>query len=144
LGQNDRPFIAVDSRAYIGRFQQVSLKPNRREAMLAVGQPVELEEAIEPADIEAAGRRLFEQCGKAVFVTLGANGALVITAEGMRHIPGINVTGPVDIVGAGDSMMAGLMAALCSGAAPTEAAWVGNSPEQSRVQNQTVGATSNF
>jgi sugar/nucleoside kinase (ribokinase family) len=46
--------------------------------------------------------------------------------EGERHIPAIPVTGPIDVVGAGDSAMAGLIAALCAGGTLAESALVGN------------------
>ena len=41
-------------------------------------------------------------------------------------MPAVPVAGEIDIVGAGDSAMAGLVAALCCGANPLEAALVGN------------------
>ena len=46
--------------------------------------------------------------------------------EGEQHIPAIPVTGPIDVVGAGDSAMAGLVAALCAGGTLAESALVGN------------------
>jgi sugar/nucleoside kinase (ribokinase family) len=35
------------------------------------------------------------------------------------------VTGPIDIVGAGDSTTAGIVSALCAGATPADAAHIG-------------------
>lgn len=116
--------IVVDSRKRIGLFRHVTLKPNASEALLAVGdQP---EDRFERTHVEAAGAALFRRTGRPVFVTIGADGILVFTREGMHHVPGVPVTGPIDIVGAGDSVTAGVMAALCQGAAPSEAAWLGN------------------
>jgi sugar/nucleoside kinase (ribokinase family) len=37
----------------------------------------------------------------------------------------VPVTGPIDIVGAGDSTTAGIVSALCAGATPAQAAQVG-------------------
>ena len=74
-----------------------------------------------------------------LFVTIGAEGILVFTREGMGHVPGIPVAGPIDIVGAGDSVMAGIVSALCAGAAPGEAALVGNLVASITVQH--IGTT---
>ena len=51
---------------------------------------------------------------------------IVVDAAGVTRVPGVPVEGPIDIVGAGDSAMAGLASALCAGATPVEAALVGN------------------
>jgi rfaE bifunctional protein kinase chain/domain len=133
--------IAVDSRERIGLFENVILKPNAREAMLAVGaQP---SEAPRPEQIEAAAASLFRRTGRPVFVTLGAQGILVFTDQGAQRVPGIPVSGPLDIVGAGDSVMAGIVASLCAGATPAQAAWVGNLVASITVQQLgTTGTAS--
>ncbi len=121
--------IAADSRARIGAFRNVSLKPNAQEAMAAAGA----------ATVEAAGAALYGRAGRPVFVTIGAKGMLVFTGAGMAHAPGVPVSGPIDIVGAGDAAMAGLASALCAGAAPEEAATVGNLAASVTVQQ--IGTT---
>jgi len=118
----DKVFFA-DSRGSIGRFRHMLTKPNRSEAARAVGW-----EGAEPSTIEEAaevGRLLVSQTVAPVFVTLGEEGLLVVTAEGCEHVPGIRVAGPIDIVGAGDSTTAGIVPSLCAGATPVEAAAVG-------------------
>ncbi len=129
--------IAVDSRERIGLFRHAILKPNAREALRAVagqasGRP-------QRQDVQAAGIALFQQTGRPVFVTIGAEGIFVFTREGVQHVPGVLVPGPVDIVGAGDSTMAGIVASLCAGAAPREAALVGNLVASITVQQ--IGTT---
>jgi rfaE bifunctional protein kinase chain/domain len=125
LAQQDPDLIiVVDSRERIGLFRHVILKPNASEASLAVG--AQSGEKLERAEVEAAGAALFRHTRRPVFVTVGADGILVFTQEGVCHVPGVPVTGPIDIVGAGDSVMAGIIAALCQGANPDEAAWLGN------------------
>jgi len=125
-----RQIIAVDSRRRIGLFRHVILKPNAREALQAVGsrsqEGSDGPASPERAAVEAAGVALFRRTGRPVFITIGAEGILVFTQEGVQHVPAPPVTGPVDIVGAGDSVMAGVVAALCSGATPGEAALLGN------------------
>jgi rfaE bifunctional protein kinase chain/domain len=117
-GQYPGLIIAVDSRERIGLFERVILKPNAREVGQAVGKG--------PEDVQAAGIALFQRTGRPVFVTVGAQGILVFTDAGMQHVAGVPVTGPIDPVGAGDSVMAGIVSALCAGAPPGEAALVGN------------------
>lgn len=120
------PLIAVDSRERAGLYRNVIVKPNAREALTAIGKPPISEAKIDPAAVERAGQTLFDCTGRPVFVTIGALGMLVFSSAGMERVPGVPVSGPLDIVGAGDSVMASLTAALCSGASPAEAAWVGN------------------
>jgi rfaE bifunctional protein kinase chain/domain len=129
--------VAADSRQRIGLFEHVVLKPNAYEALGAIGaQPQGIpgrEEVIR------AGLALLGRTGRPVFLTIGADGILVFTGEGPQHVPGISVSGPLDIVGAGDSVMAGIVASLCAGAAPGEAALTGNLVASITVQQ--IGTT---
>ena len=139
--QEDAPVISVDSRERIGLFKNVILKPNAAEALKAIGVK-QAEEAAESPDLTAAqraGEILFRQSGKPVFVTLGAQGMLLVTANGAQLAPALPVGGPLDIVGAGDSVIAALTAALCCGATPFEAAQLGNLAAWVTVQQ--VGTT---
>jgi len=54
-------------------------------------------------------------------------------------VPAIPVSGEIDIVGAGDSVMAGVVSALCCGAAPREAAFFGNLVASITIQQ--IGTT---
>jgi rfaE bifunctional protein kinase chain/domain len=116
-------FIA-DSRERIGLFREVIVKPNLREASQAVGVTEARASSLPRA--EACAVELNRRTRRPAFVTLGAEGILVCTGEACRHVPAVPVTGPIDVVGAGDSVMAGIVAALCAGAGPEEAALVGN------------------
>lgn len=129
-------FIA-DSRERIGLFRDVLLKPNQREAARAV-QP-ELSGEPDRALAEACGLTLYRRSGQPVFLTLGADGILTFHADGPTHIPAVPVTGPIDIVGAGDATMAGIAAALCAGATVPEAAEIGCLA--AAVTIQQIGAT---
>ncbi len=116
--------MAADSRMRIGEFRRVILKPNEREALRGIGVEPEGEIPLEAAG--AAGRALSERSGRPVFVTVGERGILLCTQEGCQRIPAVPVTGEIDIVGAGDSTMAGIVSGLCCGATPAEAALLGN------------------
>ena len=75
--------------------------------------------------VATAARELTRRTGRGVFVTIGAEGIVYVDEEETHSIPGIPVSGPIDIVGAGDSTMAGIASALCAGATPAQAARVG-------------------
>jgi rfaE bifunctional protein kinase chain/domain len=124
------PFIA-DSRERIGLFQNLLIKPNAREAVRAVdrearwrGDP-DPDWTLDRELIESAGERLYRRNGQPVFLTVGLHGILALHSEGPTLAPATRQTGPLDIVGAGDSVMAGIAAALCAGATAAEAAEVG-------------------
>jgi rfaE bifunctional protein kinase chain/domain len=114
----------VDSRAHVGSFRGLILKPNRREAVRAVypGREGEIDRRL----AEQAGMRLRERTGKPVFLTMGEEGLLLVSESSCLHVPGVPVAGEIDPVGAGDSTTAGIVASLCAGATCEEAAVVGN------------------
>ncbi|EYD75558.1 putative sugar kinase protein [Rubellimicrobium mesophilum DSM 19309] len=72
-------------------------------------------------DAERLGREWLGQGARMAVVTRGADGAAVIAAEGRWHIPAERVD-PVDTTGAGDSFIAGFIAAWLRGAPPEAAA----------------------
>ena len=113
---NSTTIMLADSRQRIGEFRDVMLKPNTREAMRATGL----------TDLTAAGRELRHRTRRPVIITHGDRGMYLFEQEGEQHIPAVPVAGPVDIVGAGDSAMAGLVATLCAGGTLAESALVGN------------------
>jgi rfaE bifunctional protein kinase chain/domain len=123
--------VLADSRERIGEFRDVMLKPNIHEAMRATGL----------SDLTAAGRELFHRTQRPVIVTHGDRGMYLFDLEGKCHIPAMPVAGPIDVVGAGDSAMAGLVAALCAGGTLAEAALVGNLAASLTIQQLGVTGT---
>ena len=99
--------IVADSRRTLREFPGVIWKMNAAE-LTALGSP----------DAAAVAR----QNGRAVFVTLAERGMIGATPDGAsEHVPALPVRGPIDIVGAGDSVTANLTTALAAGATPREA-----------------------
>jgi len=129
--------FAADSRQRIGLFQHVIIKPNRREAILAARPDWKGEFTLEMA--RECGAELFRRNQKPVFLTAGSQGILLFTAKGYQHVPAVPVEGEIDIVGAGDSVMAGVVSALGSGAEPEEAGLLGNIVASITIQQ--IGTT---
>ena len=61
-------------------------------------------------------------------MTLGEEGILVNHKGQLTHVPGIQIDGKIDPVGAGDSVSAGIVSTLCALGAESvvEAAYLGN------------------
>ncbi|MEN9934246.1 MAG: hypothetical protein RLZZ387_825 [Chloroflexota bacterium] len=116
------PFLA-DSRARIGLFRGIIAKPNMRECVAAVfpGQ----EERADQTLAREAGEELRRRTGCPVLVTLSGDGMLVVEEGSAALVPALPVRVPIDVVGAGDSVMAAVAAGLCAGATLGEAAQIG-------------------
>lgn len=112
-------FIA-DSRTEIGHFANVRIKVNSSELARRFGA------AGQAADLKTLAARWSSELARDVFVTLGASGVLAASGDDVTHVPGIPAEVPIDLVGAGDSVLAGLAMALGAGATPAEAAELGN------------------
>lgn len=82
------------------------LLPNETELGLLAGQPVS-----DLASAETAARSLVSRGAANVIVTLGANGALIVNADEVEHIPSFNVKA-VDTTAAGDAFIGGFASAL--------------------------------
>jgi sugar/nucleoside kinase (ribokinase family) len=153
--------FAADSRVRIGEFERVIIKPNIHEARAALqaidqnalaqskpGAQADFLPNTRTADHDLAiagrcGRALLEKNQRPVFITLGERGILAVTKAGVEHIPGLPITGEIDIVGAGDSVMAGLVAGLCAGGTAKEAAIIGNMAASITIQQLgTTGTAS--
>jgi 6-phosphofructokinase 2 len=86
------------------------LKPSRRELGDLVGREIRTER-----EQEHAAREIIEHGrSEVVVVSLGDRGALLVTAEGVERFAAIPVEARGS-VGAGDSMLAGIVLSLCGG-----------------------------
>ncbi|MDA0709184.1 MAG: PfkB family carbohydrate kinase [bacterium] len=121
--QNSEKFFFADSRTRIGDFQNAILKPNRSEALRAAKS--ENSGPSDRATLATYAGTLAQRTGKPVFVTMDKDGILATDGRNTVHIPGIVVPPPIDIVGAGDSVSASVVAALCAGAPMADAAQLG-------------------
>ena len=118
-------FIA-DSRHRPERYAGCVLKFNAHEAARMLGDLRPLDKPIDAVEASDVARRVFERTGKPVFVTRGAHGLIVADEAGLHDVPGIAVAPPIDPVGAGDTVTAGIAAVLGSGGEAVAAAMLAN------------------
>ncbi len=118
---SDAPLLAI-ARALPAAAPDL-LKPNSDElAQLTGADAKELEERAEAGDLAPvleAGRNLVEQGVGSVLATLGAAGAVLVTAEGAWSATPPQIV-PRSTVGAGDSSVAGFVLAQASGGSPAD------------------------
>lgn len=109
-----------DSRLGLEHFPPMIFKMNRAELEKFFGQPVDSFERVQTMTEELARRNQHP-----VFVTLAEKGICAALPEGgFVHVPACLRPGPIDIVGAGDSVTANLTMALACGASPSEAMYL--------------------
>jgi ribokinase len=85
------------------------LTPNETELRVLLGLPPD-----DAAPTPELARRLRERGAGRLVVTMGGDGALILTDEGETRVPGVQVD-VVDTTGAGDAFNAGLAVALAEG-----------------------------
>jgi rfaE bifunctional protein kinase chain/domain len=115
-----------DSRSFSDSYNGAVRKLNDREALRLVGVEWEREDPVPRADAEGALECLYARWKTPVFLTRGSRGMLVRHGGGVHEVPGLQILGRIDTVGAGDSALAGIAAALAAGSDPVSAATLGN------------------
>jgi len=128
----------ADSRRRIRMFRSIIIKPNQFEAV-GKDDPVPGDEvAID--ELGDAIRRLRHEIGAPIVATCGPHGMIVSDPE-LMTAPAVRVEGETDPTGAGDSVTAGVVLAMCAGAELPEAAVVGNLVASITVQQLAVTGT---
>lgn len=109
----------VDSRAFASEYHNMIVKCNNLELM-ALGDGGGSPE--DPEALRARAEELLRESGNTFYVTRGNKGMMVFEEDGVHLVPAYPVTGPVDIVGAGDASSAGIVLGLTLGLTPSQAA----------------------
>jgi D-glycero-beta-D-manno-heptose-7-phosphate kinase len=115
--------VLVDSRFELSRFGGfTSATPNEDEVeqLLPAGNNF--------VDLESAGDRLREDLGyRALLITRGGHG-MILLEDGVAplHVAAVGGSEPVDVTGAGDTVMATYSLALAAGASFSDAAHLAN------------------
>lgn len=116
--------VLVDSRFRLASFPQfTSATPNEDELAKLIGhEPADL------AELEAAGRDLCTRLGyQALLITRGGHGMMLsVEGEQPMHQDAVGPHEPVDVTGAGDTVIATYALALASRASFAEAARLAN------------------
>ncbi|MHC4443566.1 MAG: PfkB family carbohydrate kinase [Planctomycetota bacterium] len=116
----------VDSRHRGELYSGAILKVNSHEASRLCGRERPLDERVSFEESCGFAGQLGEGSGQAVFVTRGTNGMVVADQDAVESVPGIQIIERTDPVGAGDTVVAALAAALAVGANSLTAARLAN------------------
>ncbi|MBA4065847.1 MAG: carbohydrate kinase [Isosphaera sp.] len=142
-GREPDKFVLADSRERIGLFRNVCVKPNAEECRNSVSPPLgpEAAEVVRTTVIylQALAKRT-------VFCTAGSDGIVVSkevreSSHRAATVPAYPVSGPIDVVGAGDSCAAGIACGMVSGLTHEQAAAFGNLVASITVQQIGVTGT---
>ncbi|MBD3174679.1 MAG: hypothetical protein GF320_05840 [Armatimonadia bacterium] len=120
--------VAAISRTRPMAFAPAMLVVNEYEACHATGVAApDIFDDVPDDTVHEAARAIVDRTGRPAFVTLGSRGMLVMRPGGSStRVATLEPRGPIDITGAGDSALAGIVLSLAVGASPEEAACVGN------------------
>jgi D-glycero-beta-D-manno-heptose-7-phosphate kinase len=116
--------VLADSRFQLSNFAGfTSATPNEDEVEHLLGK-----EFAEVDELEAAGEELRSRLGyHALLVTRGSHGMMLLEAgSAPLHLDAVGAHEPVDVTGAGDTVMAAYTLALASGSSFTDAARLAN------------------
>jgi bifunctional ADP-heptose synthase (sugar kinase/adenylyltransferase) len=115
--------IVADSRQGLRHFPPLIFKMNAAE----LAASVKFKRRLSLARMKIVAAVIAQKNRQPVFVTLAERGILAASPEGqVEHVPTLPVRGPIDIVGAGDSVTANLATALAAGANLREAIELAN------------------
>jgi len=138
----DTPFL-VDSRDFSDEFTGALRKLNEREALNCWSTITQQKIEPDKISLEEVLSFLHQRWGKAVCLTRGERGALLMSDAGLQCVDGFQLSQPVDTVGAGDSMLAGMATALSVGATFLEACELGTLCAAVTVQKIQQTGTAN-
>ncbi|HTI71604.1 MAG TPA: PfkB family carbohydrate kinase [Candidatus Limnocylindria bacterium] len=109
--------VFADSRRGLSGWPPIIFKMNAAELAKLSGHAIEGRK-----QVGAAAATMAQRNGQPVFVTLSEHGIIAGSPDGsVHHIASLPVRGPIDIVGAGDSVTANLTTSLAAGGSLSEA-----------------------
>ena len=124
IARYPKTLFLVDARHRPDLYRGAVLKLNVAEAARFLQEPIDGCVATERA--KSFAWRITQRTGQPTFLTRGEQGVLVADDKTVHEIPGIQVLEKTDPVGAGDTVVAALAAALGSGQDPWTAAKLAN------------------
>jgi rfaE bifunctional protein kinase chain/domain len=133
----------IDSRGYHDSYPNAIHKLNGHELMRASGKPTDTDETISLQDLVQQTQRLYEEWKSPLIVTRGERGCIVASGGELSQVCGLQLSGPTDPVGAGDTFCSAIMACISTGTDLAAAAYIANIAAAVTVQKlfQTGTAT---
>jgi rfaE bifunctional protein kinase chain/domain len=115
--------VLVDSRFHLWKFKGfTAATPNEDEVEHLVGHSIKT-----IGELELDARTLKEQLEyRALLVTRGARGMMLVEDDTLLHIPAVGAQQSVDVTGAGDTVIATFTLAIASAASFADAAHLAN------------------
>lgn len=107
--------VIIDSRHHADKYHGGMLKMNSYEASKLCALKFKADALISDEIVKECGQKLYDKFQKPIFLTRGKLGCMVFFGGKSCAIPAIKVTGKIDIVGAGDSFLAGVSACTACG-----------------------------
>ncbi|MES2221740.1 MAG: PfkB family carbohydrate kinase [Acidobacteriota bacterium] len=124
IARHPQTLFIVDARHRPDLYRGAVLKLNVAEAARFLQEP--LDDLVPDEEAKGFASRISQQTGRPTFLTRGERGIVVADGDHVHDIPGIQVLERIDTVGAGDTVVAALAAALGSGQDPLIAARLAN------------------
>jgi rfaE bifunctional protein kinase chain/domain len=124
IAGHPKTLFLADARHRPDLYRGAVLKLNVAEAARFLQEPSD--GAIATDKAKSFAQRITQRTGKPTFLTRGERGILVADENTLLEVPGIQVLEKTDPVGAGDTVVAVLAAALGTGQNPAEAAKLAN------------------
>ncbi len=135
--------VLLDSRHFNDKILNTYRKTNDREISALAGNPVIHNENVPLEKINTYGKKLFNETQKPIFVTCGERGILSFDPQGSHYIPGMQLQGKLDTVGAGDTTISALALCLAAGLTVKDAAIFANFAAAVTVQKLYTTGTAN-
>ena len=129
----------VDARHRPHLYRGAILKLNASEAAQYLGKSPDA--CFSETEVRGLALSISQLSGKPVFLTRGEHGIVVAQGSEVFEVPGIQVLGDTDTVGAGDTVVSALAAALGSGQQPLVAARLANTAAMVTVQKLQITGT---
>ena len=129
----------VDARHRPHLYRGAILKLNASEAAQFLGKSPDA--CFSEVEVRGLALSISQITGKPVFLTRGEHGIVVAQNGEIQEVPGIQVLGDTDTVGAGDTVVSALAAALGSGQEPLVAARLANTAAMVTVQKLQITGT---
>lgn len=117
-----KQIVVIDSRHYAEKFKGGCRKMNQKELAGLNGQDFPVGEMMSLHDLKRFCSKLHRQTGRPVFATRSARGIYAYDADGEHEVPGIQVSGRLDPVGAGDTVLSAVACGLGAGIGTARAA----------------------